>query len=279
MVAMHGGDWRRGAWRAAGLALAAGTLLTGGCVWDEASVVQTTTLSAPYTEGTGLRVEARNGSVSVREGAGEEIVVAATLKMKTQERVGQVTLVADQNDDGVLMVYAKPPPGGWKSSEGCSFDVTVPSPMPVDLRTGNGAVECAGMRGEGVFETSNGSVTVLGHDGPVRARTSNGRVEVLDVAGPIEARTSNGNVVVRLAKENAGPVRIATSNGSVTLDLGPAFRGEMTVRTSNGSVRIPAERDGVDIVKRGKRSATVRFGDGGEASSVSTSNGSVTVRR
>jgi hypothetical protein len=260
-----------------GLATLAVLPLLAGCAWEDAAFKQTTTIKAPSAPS--LKVDARNGAIHVHTGTGSEVVIEATVKMTTQERLGQVTLVADKNTDGVLEVYAKPPEGGWKSSEGCAFDVAVPSAAPVALTTDNGSIHCEGMKGRGVFETSNGSVHVIDHDGTVKIGTSNGRIEVTGATGAVESRTSNGSVTVRLAAANTGPVVIRTSNGSVTLDLGSGFRGRLGVQTSNGSISLPSAAEGLTVNQSGHNSATVTVGQGGPDSSIETSNGSVTVRR
>jgi DUF4097 and DUF4098 domain-containing protein YvlB len=260
------------------LAAAAVTLLVG-CAWDEAAFHQTTTVKAPHASGQGLKVTARNGWISVHRESGAEVQIVATVKMVSEQRLGEATLVADRNAEGVLEVYAKPPPGGWKSSEGVDFDISTPEAVPVNLTTDNGRIESAGMTGRGVFETSNGSVMVLNHDGPVEADTSNGKVEISGANGPVKAKTSNGSVRVVLSERNPGPVHIDTSNGAVSLELGRSFRGELTVDTSNGSITLPDAGGDLSVKRHGRHSATLRFGEGGEPSSIETSNGRVHVRR
>jgi DUF4097 and DUF4098 domain-containing protein YvlB len=252
-------------------------LFAGGCAgWDEARFKQTTTIPPPKGEVRALDVQTRNGAVEVHSGG--DLAITATLRMVSEERLGQATLVADLGNDGLLVVRAEPPPGGWKSSEGCAFDVTVPRGVPAELKTANGEITCRGMSGRGVFQTSNGAVTVLDHDGPVKADTSNGRIEVERNSGPVEAHTSNGSITVRLGAASPGPVRLRTSNGAVTLQFGDAFRGDLGIHTSNGSIHLPSGHDGVSIERDGRHNARLRVGKGGEDSEIETSNGSVTVK-
>lgn len=264
---------------AAAAGLAAASL--AGCSWDEAKFRQSATVEAPHVTGSGVRVETHNGEVLVRR-AGEaggdgEVSITANLRMRTQERLEQVTVVANRDGEGVLEIKALPPEGGWKSSEGCGFEVLVPEAGPVEVTTGNGRVGVEGMSGLAKLKSSNGRIKVLDHDGEVRASTSNGRIEVEGATGAVEARTSNGRVSVSLADSAIGPVVIRTSNGAVSFEYGPAFAGVLDISTSNGSLSLPESGD-VKIVKRGRRSATIEVGGMGPESEIRTSNGSVTVK-
>lgn len=261
----------------------ASTLLISGCMWERAKFRQTTNVTAPHVASSGLKVRTRNGSVQVHKAptADGQVSIAATLYMVSPERLSQATIVANRSSAGVLEISAKPPEGGWRSSEGCSFEIVVPDAAGVELSTGNGALEIEGLSGSAKLDTSNGAITVRDHDGPVVAETSNGRIEATDVGGSIDARTSNGSVTVRLGDRSVGPAKIRTSNGSVTVELSAAFRGALDVSTSNGSVRMPSSAPaGVDkfTSRANRRSAHLQVGDGGPASSIDTSNGSVTVK-
>lgn len=266
------------------LALAAASGLAGCSfsMFDDAKFEQVTNMPAPTGDIHALSVESRNGAIDVRKS--DKLAISAKLRMTTQERLGQATLIANVGHDGLLKIHAEPPPGGWKGSEGCSFDITLPSAVPADLTTDNGKLTCEGMSGKGAFHTSNGSVHILDHDGSVKARTSNGRVEAQGVTGPVDAETSNGSITVSLAAASPGPVNLDTSNGSVTLEIGQSFVGALEIHTSNGSISIPNPTNipggrSVSINQRDRHNTTVQFGPGtGAKSQITTSNGSVNVK-
>ena len=182
-------------------ALAAVPLLAGGCVFEQARFRQTTNVSAPHVAGSGLRVTARNGAIDIRKAATPDgkVEIAATLLMVTQERLGEATIQANRDSAGVLEIEAKPPSDGWRSGEGCSFDIAIPDAVGVELKSGNGHLRIEGLAGKATLETSNGAITVVGHNGDLDARTSNGRVEASDVSGAIVAHTSNGHVTISMA--------------------------------------------------------------------------------
>lgn len=263
--------------------IAAGLLLlaAAGCVFVGRTYEELRTAQLePTAETRGLDVSTRNGAVSVAPADGGEIVISATLRARTPERLTQMKVVAEQNDAGILVIAPTPPPDGWWSNEGCSIEVSVPRAATVagvKVRTDNGRITVRGVEGRADLKTSNGRIIVHEVSGEIAADTSNGRIELTDVPGPVRADTSNGAVVVRLTPEGRGPVRIDTSNGPVTLEVGPEFAGTLSLKTSNGSIDVP---DGVRAESRRKRSAELVMGDGPDAgrSVVTTSNGRIRVK-
>ncbi|QAY69726.1 DUF4097 family beta strand repeat-containing protein [Xylanimonas protaetiae] len=161
---------------------------------------------------------------------------------------------------------------GWGTVK-CSggLDVTVPEGTEVvvrtangdvtasrltgttDLRSSNGRVEAANIAGPLTVRTSNGDIAARNAGDGAELRTSNGSIEAVDVVGDLVADTSNGRVDVRGVD---GDARATTSNGRIDMEN---VRGNVVARTSNGGV-------------------TVRGTDEPVRLTISTSNGSQTVR-
>lgn len=264
---------RFGAVMAGALALAGSGCVFNGRVVEE---VRSAPVSATAMV-SGLDISTRNGSVAIGRAEGEEILITATLRARTHERLADMKVVAEQNEAGVLVIRPEPPDGRWFGNEGCSIEVSAPAAATasgVTVKTGNGRITVTGVRGPADLRTSNGRIVVSEAEGEVRADTSNGRIEITDADGPVTADTSNGPVIVRLSPSARGPVMIDTSNGSVTLEVGNDFGGTVSARTSNGSIDLP-ERLRAD--RRGRRSAEIAMGSG-PRSVISTSNGSIRVR-
>ncbi len=260
-------------------ALAAAAFVQAGCVFDWRYVEEER--SAPVDSSAavqGLDISTRNGSVSVSRGDGEDILITATLRARTPQRLAEMKVVAEQNEAGVLVIRPEPAGGKWLNNEGCSIEVSAPpgaTAAGLTVKTGNGRITVNGVQGRADLKTSNGRITVTEAAGEIYADTSNGRIELTDVPGPVTADTSNGPVLVRLTPAGRGPVRIDTSNGGVTLEVGRDFAGTLSARTSNGSIDLPDE---YDHGRRSRHSAEIALGTGGDASRISTSNGSIRVR-
>lgn len=279
------------------------TLPLSGCIiingdgdgeWSSSRTVkETRRLEVAHEAGTGLSVDSENGGVEVSKTPGAaNVVISATVRARTDERLAATRVVAEREQGGTLKVYVLWPDDKRLGNEGCSFEILTPDAKGVDIDTSNGSIRIAGLSGDAHLVSSNGPITVTGHHGAVQATTSNGRitaddvdgrliaatsngaVTVTDATGPVEVDTSNGGVDVRLADSSPGPVSVETSNGHVDVVCGRGYAGTLSMATSNGSTRFT---DGEGRIVRGKDRLEARIGSG-ETSRIRTSNGSIEVR-
>lgn len=123
----------------------------------------------------------------------------------------------------------------------------------------------------------NGDVTVDGATGEVVARTTNGSVEARSSSGPVAARTTNGNIFVRSGRFEGGNTDYSTTNGSITVELPASVNADIEMRTTNGrlSSDFPITVEG----KFSTRRLNARLGSGGPLVRMSTTNGSIRLRR
>lgn len=255
-------------------ALAGAPVLLAGCgSWQQARFQRDLDTVFLLPAGAGLSATTANGSVGLAEGARDDVLVRAHIRATTQERADAVEITGAA-EGGWLEIRAVWPEARL-SNEGVSFEIEAPGGRAVRASTGNGSVTVTGFAGGATLETSNGAVTVDRHDGPLDLETSNGAIAVIGATSSVDATTSNGRVRVELADSGVGPVEIETSNGGVTLIVGPGFAGRIEADTSNGSVSAFGTR--VGAVSGSKTHKSVQIGEGGEASTVSTSNGSVEI--
>lgn len=258
------------------LLLSCGATITG-CVDFGAPFSETRVFTAPVQAPSPLVVETVNGKVTVERAAVDETEVTAVVRARSQERLEATQIVAEKEGDALRLSVVWPAPGRM-NSEGCSFEVRVPTAEGVVVRTSNGSILIEGLAGKADLRTSNGSIRVHDHAGPVLARTSNGSVVAQNVGGPVDVDSSNGSMTVSLAPENPGPIRATTSNGSIAVSLSPAFAGELAASTSNGRVRLTGGQ--ATLVSADRNSLTLRFGDQSGAvqrSVLDTSNGSIRI--
>ncbi len=255
-----------------------GLLHLGGCNWQEAKFRETRELAVEHVPRSGLDVQSVNGSISVEDGAAEQVEIDATIRAISQERLDAVQIVASRRDDGTLVLRAVWPEPGRHGSEGVSFVIRMPEVAAVSLTSSNGALKVVRAQGPVRLHTSNGAITVQEVAESAVCETTNGAITVSMAHASVDADTSNGSVEVSLASENPGPVRIDTSNGAVRLTVGEAFSGVLTAGTSNGRIRLEGVPE--DSVRElGKRSCTLQFGEGTQKSVIDTSNGSITIVR
>jgi hypothetical protein len=280
----------------AGTALISASAL-GGCMitsdsWSSNVERKTVSLDIEHVSGSAIDIESENGSVTVRASDdAQSVSVNAEIRAKTVERLEATKIVASRNSEGALVLRVEWPENKREGSEGVSFDVTLPDARGVTINTGNGRIELENLSGEAKLETSNGRIMVGDHDGPVFANTSNGRIEVDDIDGPVRVRTSNGRVI---ANDVNGVVDIVTSNGSIQIELEDGVQGPSSAKTSNGSITLSiggslkgtldlsTSNDQILVKRAGQTStfkgkAQVVLNGGGPTTTLSTSNGRITV--
>lgn len=282
---------------AALIAVVASLSMTGCVVFSGAHYRETRNLVAEHEQGAAIALETANGGVTIRRADVYAVEITANVRARTQERLEATRIIAAPAG-GALRISVEWPEGRRLGSEGCSFDVLLPSADGAQVRTSNGSIEIDGLAGLADLRSSNGRITVRDHlgdvdahssngritaervAGGVRADTSNGGVTVLDVGGPVDVGTSNGSVRIALAPDNPGPVRAASSNGAIDAALSPAFAGELRASTSNGVVHFEGGDLRPRVLRMGRRTATLSFGEEGAAapSRLRTSNGSIRIR-
>lgn len=281
----------RGAIAGAGLI---STTALGGCVIAQDANLErkTVSLDIEHVSGSAVDIESQNGAVTVKANDdASSVSVSAEIRAKTVERLEATKIVASRNESGALVLRVEWPDNKREGSEGVSFDVTLPDAHGVTINTGNGRIDIENLSGEARLDTSNGRIMAGNHDGPVFASTSNGRIEVDDIDGPVRLRTSNGRVIasdingaVDIVTSNGaieieiedgvqGPSTASTSNGSITLGIGSSLKGTLDLHTSNGQIVV--KREGQTSTFKGK--AQVVLNGGGPTTTLSTSNGRITV--
>lgn len=246
---------------------------SAGC-YQQPTFKGTKTAAVSHVASKGLRAVTSNGAIRVVQGTGAEVTITAKIAAMTQARLDGAAIVAQRNESGELSISVSWPDGKPQAGEQASFDIAVPDVSAITLNTSNGAVEVEGLGGDADLSTSNGKIIAKGFAGAVSASTSNGSVTLTGVSNA-KVKTSNGSVKVELAPGAEGPADIQSSNGSIELMVGSGFAGEVTCATSNG--RVTNSAGGKAVGSASKNKGTFLFGEGGKASSLRTSNGSITV--
>lgn len=254
-----------------------------GCMmvgWGDAAFKKTVTLSVAHSAGKAVDVDTENGAISVVRGTTSEVQITAKLKAVTQERLDATTVTASRDDAGTLVVRVAWPEKR-RSNEGCSFEITLPDAVGVNLNSSNGELTVSGLAGPAVLKTSNGAIDATDHAGPITADTSNGAIVLKNVGAPVHASSSNGEVSLVMRLDAAGPVDLSSSNGAINLEFSPLFAGSLSASTSNGVVSLDLPDKGVYVKKLSKTSCLMSFGEPAPAapkSSLETSNGSISVK-
>ena len=262
--------------------------------------------SGELAPGATLRVFTTSGTVTVREASGRGARIHADVE---NAREGEIRFVTDRAGGGVRVCAVREGStcsdngvqnrsSGWRDRDRrgkANFTVEVPRGVVLRVSSGNGDVAVSGATadvhagsgngdvrvGTGAATVSassgNGAVMVDGARGPVRASSGNGRVRVSTASGPVNASTGNGSVEVAIASRASGNMEFSSGNGSITVTLPSDFAAQVEASTGNGGFQsdFPMQVNGRISSNR----VSGRIGQGGGRMTLSTGNGSITLRR
>ena len=123
--------------------------------------------------------------------------------------------------------------------------------------------------------THNGSVKIDGDTGPVEIETHNGAIEAATSTDSVRLVTHNGKIIARLSNTKAIKGLVETHNGSVTVDLEESASVRLQAGTHNGGIDCSLKLGNLSTTKR---SLSGTLNDGGDMLTLSTHNGSITIK-
>lgn len=264
--------------------LLAGLIVAAGCdiadFGDASRFQEDFHQAVPMKAGGRLYVETFNGAVDVSGWDREEADITATKYAGTQNAVEAIRIDVAVSGDSIRVRSIRPSER-W-GNMGVKYTIRVPRTTTLER-----------------IQTSNGAIDVSNLDAPVRLTTSNGAVRADNVVGGLEASTSNGSIrATTSGMESGRPLRLTTSNGSVELTVDKLSSGGAVVRTSNGSITVSLpETVDLDVNastsnaritndfedsfrgRSDRRHLEGSIGSGGPRLELSTSNGSIRLRK
>jgi hypothetical protein len=215
-----------------------------------------------------------NGSIEASGTSGREVEVVAVKKGRRSDP-DEVQIEVVEHGDGVT-ICAVYPPGRRNEENECRPD------GKGRMNTKNNDVEVTwtikvprGVRFTG--RTVNRQVVARGHTAEAEIRTVNGSITV-ETTSWANAATVNGSISARMGRTDwSGEAELSTVNGGITVDLPPDASMQVDASTVNGSMStdFPLTIKG----KWGPRRMSGTIGQGGRSLSLSTVNGSMSLRR
>jgi Putative adhesin len=153
--------------------------------------------------------------------------------------------------------------GDRNQSWAVSYEVFVPRNADLSLKTHNGGISIADVRGNIQFEAMNGGVNLK------------------NLAGDVEGTTKNGGLNITLAgnRWDGNKLDARTTNGGVNLSMPAGYNAHFETATVNGHLNA-----NFDMTVRGNLSEVSKkmstdIGAGGPTIHVETVNGGVNVKR
>jgi len=218
-------------------------------------------LTVPATGGAVSVDGKKNGGVSVKGWDRGEVFVRAKIQTwadtesEAQALTGQISI-----ETGGGRIQAEGPSTSGDSGWAVSFEVFVPHSSNLNLKTHNGGVSIADVRGQIEFEALNGGVSLK------------------RLAGNVKGNTVNGGLSIELNGDrwDGEGLNVRTTNGGVSMAIPDNYSARLETSTVNGGMKVD-----FPITVQGKieRELSADIGSGGTTIRVTTTNGGVTIRR
>ena len=202
-----------------------------------------------------------NGGVTVIGWDQNRIQVRALIQAQAPteaEAVRILSAVTVETANGLIRAIGPETEG--RRSWSVSYEISAPRRMDLDLAT------------------VNGGLSVTGIEGTLNLNTTNGGINLEDVGGSVRALTTNGGVRVRLVNRGiaSGETVLRTTNGGISVDIPENYSAHLVASTVHGQVTTDFP---ITVQGRLGRRLEGDIGAGGPTVELSTTNGSIAIRR
>lgn len=157
--------------------------------------------------------------------------------------------------------------------------IQMPREGKVNLRTGDGKIDLAGLKGEMDMHTGDGSVGLDSVDGRLRASTGDGHIRASGRFDDLDLKTGDGHIEVRAAAGSSLGTgwRLETGDGNVSLEVPGDLAADVNLHTSDGHIDLdmPVTTDGK--IREGEVHG--KLNGGGSQLMIRTGDGSIHLRK
>lgn len=238
--------------------------------------------SGAVPEGRTVYVRNMNGAVRVEGSTGNTVEVIAYKKASRRASPSDVRITVEQRsgrgdviicaiwferqtrcDEDGYSTRSNRDWWDWRDSDRGNVNVEFVVRLPRGVRITTSSV--------------NGGIEIDGAESEVDARTVNGSIRARTAGGPVRAHTVNGSLNIRVGDPGNGPMEYTTTNGQIVLEVPDRTSADVELRTVNGSISsdFPLTIEG----RFNTRSVRGTIGRGGQLLRLSTTNGSIQLRR
>jgi DUF4097 and DUF4098 domain-containing protein YvlB len=157
--------------------------------------------------------------------------------------------------------------------------IQMPREGRVNLRTGDGKIDIAGLKGEMDLHTGDGSENLESVDGKLHATTGDGHITAHGRFDELELKTGDGHVEVRATNGSslAAGWRLETGDGNVSLEVPGDLAADVDLHTSDGHIDLdmPINTEG----KIRQNEVRGKLNGGGSLLTIRTGDGSIHLRK
>ena len=157
--------------------------------------------------------------------------------------------------------------------------IQMPREGKVNLRTGDGKIDVAGLKGDMDLHTGDGSINLDSVDGKLHATTGDGHIQANGRFDELGLKTGDGHVDVRARNGSslAAGWRLETGDGSVSLEVPGDLAADVDLHTSDGHIDLdmPVTTEG----KIRENEIHGKLNGGGSPLTIRTGDGSIHLRK
>ncbi len=157
--------------------------------------------------------------------------------------------------------------------------IQMPREGRVNLRTGDGKIDVAGLKGDIDLHSGDGSENLEAVDGKLHASTGDGHITAHGRFDELDLKTGDGHVEVRAASGSSLSAgwRLETGDGNVSLEVPDGLAADVNLHTSDGHIDLdmPITTEG----KIGHNEIHGKLNGGGSQLTIRTGDGSIHLRK
>jgi DUF4097 and DUF4098 domain-containing protein YvlB len=227
-----------------------------------------------------LRIETSDANIHVTTWS-QNTIEAKVVTSHYKIGEGGIRVEEHQNGDTVEIEVRFPHHNVTVDWGNHRVDVIIQMPREgrVNLRTGDGKIDLAGLKGEMDLHTGDGSENLDAVDGKLHATTGDGHITAQGRFDELELKTGDGHVDVRAANGSALTAgwRLETGDGNVSLEVPGDLAADVDLHTSDGHIdlEMPVSTEG----KLRENEVRGKLNGGGSQLTIRTGDGSIHLRK
>ena len=157
--------------------------------------------------------------------------------------------------------------------------IQMPREGRVNLRTGDGKIDIAGLKGEMDLHTGDGSENLESVDGKLHATTGDGHITAHGRFDELQLKTGDGHVEVRAAGGSslAAGWRLETGDGNVSLEVPAELAADVDLHTNDGHIDLDMPITTAGKIRQNEIHG--KLNGGGSLLTIRTGDGSIHLRK
>jgi len=167
----------------------------------------------------------------------------------------------------------------WGSGHRVEIIVQMPREGDVNLRTGDGKIELADLKGTMNLHSGDGSESLEGVDGKLHASAGDGHIRASGRFDELELKTGDGHVdaIAKPGSTLGANWRLESGDGSVSLEVPPDLSADVDLHTGDGHIDLdmPVSTEG----KIRQNEVHGKLNGGGSLLTIHTGDGSIHLRK